>query len=247
MDIKKIYVKGGILILSTHFKFNDVYAKCGPECEKKADEVIPHDLVIQPLSKYKGDENCIFYARDFVSAMCNTSYDDAIVYPHDHYLTFIAETYNVDKFLETDFEDPACQQDLYRMILLGIFSAFEFFLVQVLITCFSEHNDAYNKYLLYRKNIDKNVDTSDKGKLLNIIRKELNSSNTKYLNEMFGYVAIKFPVYDNEMNNFVRFRHLSVHRAGYMMNDTKIQLDKALIEKLLNKVKGYVQGIDKQL
>lgn len=231
--MKTIYVKGKILYESQKFRYHpDSGGYMDKSFEDKADEVINGDLVIHPSNKNQGSIYTTYWAEGEFTAL--TLWDEYIPMSMQEIRNKFISQMNVLKDLLKIRNRKLNNHTFYRMVIMDIFSAYDFYLSQVLLNQYANNEKAFYQYrMLCKKENKEDEDLRDH------IRETIFASKHKELEKIFKTLEITYP-YTTEMNNYIHFRHLCVHRQGITKDSSFIELNKNVIMKVMKEVQTGV-------
>lgn len=239
-NMKTIYVKGNILYNSQKFRYHpNSGAYMDKSFEDKADEVINGDLVILPTNKDQGSIYTIYWAEGEFAALA--LWDEYIPMSIQEIRNnFIAEINTLKDLLKIR-NRKLNNHTFYRMMIMDIFSAYDFYLSQVLLNQYANNEQAFYQYRMLGKKENKEDEY-----LRDHIRETIFASKYKELDKIFNTLKITYP-YSDEMKNYIHFRHLCVHRQGITKDGNFIELNKDVIVKVMKEVQSGVFKIYQDL
>ncbi len=242
--MKKIYVKGSIIYCSPRFRYHSESGALFDESyAEKADEIVEGDLIIGPSSKDQGSIYNIYWAQK--GFIATTFWDE--------YIPLTISNIKKQFYQEIDStKDLLPEKDsdniiLYRLILVNIFSAFEYFLSQVLICKYASDENAFQNYIdIYKekKNKDNETFIFNEEEIRDDIRRTVFGSDRKKLNIIYKQTFnTTFPIYDEKMNEFIRLRHLCVHRLGFTKGGGKVHIDNEIVNGMISSISSLVEDV----
>lgn len=242
---KIVYVRGNLIYTSRKFRYGPGSGGLFDESySSKADEIIEGDLIIGPSSDNQGSIYTTYWAKYGFS--CTECWDEFIPISMEHVKSVFDDEIESLKDLLLITDARVNSHTFFRMILVDVFSALDYYLSQVLLCKYAQDEDAFQGYCrIVFKGSEDRIENLKEEVFRDKIRKEIFSSKTELLNEIFQKtLGEDYPRYTNEMEEYIRLRHLCVHRLGITKSGDKINIDKDIVDKVIKEVSEHVDKIN---
>ncbi|WP_462431306.1 hypothetical protein [Bacteroides nordii] len=241
---KIIYVRGSIKYTSVRFRYAPYSgAHYDESYASMADEIIDGDLFIGPSSKNQGSIYTTYWAKGSFS--CTEYWDEFIPISMEYVRTvFDKEIASLNDLLLISNKNIDCHI-LFRMILVDIFSAFDYYLSQVLLCKYAQNEEIFQKYCkLFSKDSNLKSEYLKEDKFRDKIRVEIFSSRIDKLNDIFQEtLGVNYPQYTKKLKDYIELRHLCVHRLGIKKSGERISLNEDIIRDISKEVSCQVDKI----
>ncbi len=256
--MKKYYVKGGILVNTPFFKYENAGAGYGGDSMPDA-EIIPTNKVLPSGEKYlliddKHPQS--IFAEYYASSFFTTGYCWAPLFHKsykDDYEEYNARIQDARMLmgLSLKYGDERARGLLSRDSFLAVMNAFENFMADIILTRITNDENVFYDFASKRseqKKIQKDLAAGRNGaaeqKIIEYVLRQSYCSADKIIEtckELFGQ-AIKV---NQSIINLFMTRHLIAHRGGRKKDGTYVTFTNHEIEDTIRKITILVETIKK--
>lgn len=258
--MKKCFVKGGILVNTPFFKYENAGAGYGEDSMPDA-EIIPTNKVLPSGEKYlliddKHPQS--LFAEYYASSFFTTGYCWAPLFHKsyiDDYEEYIARIQDARMLMSLSLKqsDERARGLLSRDSFLAVMNAFENYMADIILTRITNDENVFYDYASKRseqKKIQKDLTAGRNGaaeqKVIEYVLRQSYCSADKIketCKELFGH-TIK--VHQKIVDLFTT-RHLIAHRGGRKKDGTYVTFTNEELEDAIRKITILVEAINKCL